>query len=235
MSNKIAVIFDMDGVLVDSVNLNWRAINNVLSKFSIHLENENITQYLGKTLYDQMEQLNEAYGLNLLFDNFQADVTSAKSALFSSLPAKPGVLGLVKSLQDAGVPYIVATSATNVIAQERLRSARLLKYFPSLITAEHVIKHKPHPDVYIKAASELGVKSRNCVVFEDAPAGVQAAKKASMKCIAIKSPFASTEQLEQANLVVDSLINVDLQMIQRIANSEEASKKDIRTPLYEEL
>jgi beta-phosphoglucomutase-like phosphatase (HAD superfamily) len=119
-------------------------------------------------------------------------------------------------LQGVGVPYIVATSSTTTLANERLELAGLLDYFPQLVTADHVTKHKPDPAVYLEAAKDLGMQPKQCLVFEDAPAGVQAAKAAGMKCIAISSPYVDVQQLEQADMVVKSMKEVDMHTIQAL-------------------
>jgi HAD superfamily hydrolase (TIGR01549 family) len=216
MSKNIAVIFDMDGVLVDSVALNWRAINQALAPHEARVDDDHIAHYLGKTLRDQMVQLNKEYSLTLEFDSFEAAVVKAKVELFASLDAKEGAKPLVDMLQGVGVPYIVATSSTTTLANERLELAGLLDYFPQLVTADHVTKHKPDPAVYLEAAKDLGMQPKQCLVFEDAPAGVQAAKAAGMKCIAISSPYVDVQQLEQADMVVKSMKEVDMHTIQAL-------------------
>jgi HAD superfamily hydrolase (TIGR01549 family) len=216
MSKNIAVIFDMDGVLVDSVALNWRAINQALAPHEARVDDDHIAHYLGKTLRDQMVQLNKEYSLTLEFDSFEAAVVKAKVELSASLDAKEGAKPLVDMLQGVGVPYIVATSSTTTLANERLELAGLLDYFPQLVTADHVTKHKPDPAVYLEAAKDLGMQPKQCLVFEDAPAGVQAAKAAGMKCIAISSPYVDVQQLEQADMVVKSMKEVDMHTIQAL-------------------
>lgn len=220
MSTKsLAVIFDMDGVLVDSVALNWRAINQALAPYDVHVDDDHIAHYLGKTLRDQLAQLNKEYDLTLEFDTFEAAVVAAKFALFATLDAKEGVTQLVDMLRRAAVPYIVATSSTTSLAKERLGLAGLLDYFPRLITADHVTKHKPDPAVYLEAAKALSVEPKRCIVFEDAPAGLRAAKAAGMKCIAVSSPYVDVKQLEQADMVVTSLNAVDTGTIQALLDT----------------
>lgn len=216
MPNSLAVIFDMDGVLIDSVALNWRAINQALAPYNVQVDDNRIAYYLGKTLRDQVAQLNDEYRLTLEFGEFAAAVVKAKAALFATLAAKEGVAPLVEALRGAGIPYIVATSSTTLLAKERLGLAGLLHYFPELVTADHVTKHKPDPAVYLKAATTLGVDRGQCLVFEDAPAGVQAAKAAGMKCIAISSPYVDVNQLKAADMVVSSLKEVDMRTVQSV-------------------
>jgi len=214
--NKIAVIFDMDGVLVDSVALNWRAINQALAPYNIKVEDDHIANYLGKTLLDQAKQLKNEYHLELSYDGFEAAVIEAKLEIFKTLAAKEGVVEFVELLKAKGIPYAVATSSTSALAKERLELAGLLNQFTTLITADHVTKHKPDPAVYLEAARVLNVEPGYCVVFEDAPAGVQAAKAAGMACIAISSPYVDVGQLSTANLVVSSLRAVTLSTLESL-------------------
>lgn len=214
--NKMAVIFDMDGVLVDSVALNWRAINQALAPYGIQVEDDHIANYLGKTLVDQAKQLKDEYHLELSYDEFEAAVIEAKLELFKTLSAKEGVAEFVQLLNANNVPYAVATSSTTALAKERLELAGLLNQFSTLITADHVTKHKPDPAVYVEAARTLNVAPRYCVVFEDAPAGVQAAKAAGMACVAISSPYVDVSQLSAADIVVPSFHAVTLSTLESL-------------------
>jgi HAD superfamily hydrolase (TIGR01509 family) len=215
MNNK-AVIFDMDGVLIDSVALNWQAINQVLAAYKVRIDDDQIVHYLGKTLRDQLAQLNNTYRLTLSFNEFETALRKAKVSLFDSLKPKEGVIQLLDNLSEATIPFAVATSSTTLLAKERLATAGLLNYFKILITADQVEQHKPDPAVYLKTAKILKIDPAQCVVFEDAPAGVQAAKAANMTCIAVSSPFAKAEHLQSADIVISSLKEVTIPMIDKV-------------------
>jgi pseudouridine-5'-monophosphatase len=215
-SDGIAAIFDMDGVLVDSVGLNWRAMNQVLAPYGVTISNDEVAHYLGKTLKDQVEQLNDEHDLNLKYEAFETTMGQIKAALFAELRPKDGVEELLGNLQVAQIPLAVATSMPRELTLHRLETAGLMTFFDTLVTADDVIAHKPSPEVYQKAAASLGVHVSICVVFEDAPAGIAAAKAAGMRCIAVRTPYASLDRLQDADLIVPSMQSISLQTVRSL-------------------
>lgn len=96
------------------------------------------------------------------------------------------------------------------------RKSRFNVLFSTIITADDVAKHKPAPDVYLQAADKLGVSFKDCIVFEDAPSGIKAAKNAGMKYIAVRTPYVDLSYLTEADLIVESLALVDMRVIDHI-------------------
>jgi HAD superfamily hydrolase (TIGR01509 family) len=209
----IAAIFDMDGVLVDSVGLNWQAMNQALAPYKVTVGDAEIARYLGRTLEDQVTQLNSDYHLNLDYKEFEATTNQIKTELFTELRPKEGVRKLLDILRGARVPMAVATSMPRVLTLHRLATIDILTYFDVVVTAEDVTAHKPNPEVYQRAATLLGIDASQCVAFEDAPAGNRAAKAARMRCIAIATPYVLRDQLEEADLITASIGTVDLRTI----------------------
>lgn len=101
---------------------------------------------------------------------------------------------------------------------ERLKTANLLQFFNHVITADDVSAHKPEPEVYLKASAILKVNPSQCVVFEDAPAGVSSAKAAGMYCIAVESPYVPNDLLSHADHVIKSLKGMNMPAIQSVFN-----------------
>lgn len=213
---NMAAIFDMDGVLFDSVVLNWRAINRVLEPYGAHVADDEIKRYLGRTLRDQVTILNETYGLALDYDSFNAATQTIKDRLFALLAPKEGVRKLLKALKSGSIPTAVATSMPRELTEQRLRNARILDCFDSLVTEHDVTKHKPDPEVFIKAAEALNTGVSRCIVFEDAPTGVAAAKAAGMKCIAVQTSYVAWQDLSDADLQVSSLTEVTVSQLAQL-------------------
>jgi HAD superfamily hydrolase (TIGR01509 family) len=208
-----AVIFDMDGVLVDTVSLNWRAINQTLEPYGIHVNDEELYRYVGRPLKDQLAQLSQEYGVELDYDYIESNSTQIKKELMKNLAPKPGVVELLEKLKENHIPIAVATSNSREVTIERLTTSGILHYFDILVTEDDVTRHKPDPEVFEKAAQEMGVLSVNCLVFEDAPSGLVAAKSANMKCIAVETPFVRAEDIQMADKIVSSLVQVDVSVI----------------------
>jgi len=213
------VIFDMDGVLIDSVSLNWQAMNIVLGHYDVQVDNQAIAKYVGKSLRDQVRELSSDYGLTLEYEPFESETSAIKKELFADVQPKEGVLHLLQELQTNKVPLAVATTSPRALTIERLTAARILDYFDALITENDVTKHKPDPEVYIAAATALTMPAKSCIVIEDAPSGIRAAKAAGMLCIAIKTDIVPNEQLRAADLAVNSLATLTFAQIRSLLHS----------------
>ncbi|HYH75436.1 MAG TPA: HAD family phosphatase, partial [Candidatus Saccharimonadales bacterium] len=205
---KFAVIFDMDGVLIDSVALNWQAYNQVLGREGLHVSADQMHQYVGMALEDQVRLFQKNLGFTMDAATFDAETAVIKESLFKAITPKPGVLDLLIALQQEGVPRAVATSTDRDTMQRRLHAAGIYDYFDDFVTEENVTAHKPHPEVYLAAAARLGCQPIQCTVIEDAPAGLQAAKAAGMACVVVATPYVPKEYVDQADLLVPSLETV---------------------------
>ncbi|MBP7807541.1 HAD family phosphatase [Candidatus Saccharibacteria bacterium] len=217
MSNDTtAVIFDMDGVLVDSVPYNWQAVNEVLARYGIHIADQDLRKYIGRSFRSILNELSADNGLSLEYDEINPAITEIKQKLMANLPPKEGVVELLELLQANSIPFAVATSSAQAEAERKLSTAGILDYFRVVITEEDVSTHKPNPAVYLKAAQLLGVSPERCVVFEDSPAGIQAANQAGTKCIAIKTPYTNADDLSEATVSVTSLADVTIKFIKSL-------------------
>ncbi len=205
----------MDGVLVDSVKLNWQAMNAVLAEYGKHIADKDIKTYLGRSLIDQVAQFNSDFGLQLSYTDFEKATSAIKAKLFAELEVKAGVKELLKAIHAKHFPIALATSMPRHLTKVRLETVGILKYFDPLVTEEDVAAHKPAPDIYLKAAESLKVSPGACIVFEDAPAGITSAKSAGMMCVAVETPYVPPEELAQADVVVKSLSEVDVDSLLR--------------------
>jgi beta-phosphoglucomutase len=215
-SPPFAVIFDMDGVLIDSVELNWQAHNEVLAQYGVHVNVDQLDGYVGRALGDQVAELNRNYGLDIDTAEFESAIVPIENRLQAHIKPKPGVLGLIKELTERGVPIAVGTSSPREIALKRLQTAGLVAHFDTIVTRNEVERHKPDPSVYLYAAKALGVEPRNCIVIEDAPAGLAAAHNAAMKCCMVKVPYVSAVDRREADLVVSTLAEVKPDELERL-------------------
>lgn len=213
---NIAVIFDMDGVLIDSVKYNWQALNEVLGEYGVHVSDEHLPKYIGRPLTSQLQQLSDENKVELNYDTINERATAIKQVLFENIEPKEGVLQLLELLKEKATPIAIATSNSRDTTIQRLTAAGIISYFDKIVTESDVTEHKPNPAVYLEAARQLDVSPLDCVVFEDAPAGVQSAKNAKMTCIAVQTPFANTDDLKLADAIVSSLANVNVDYIKDV-------------------
>lgn len=212
MSN-FAVIFDMDGVLIDSVKYHWQAMNQVLAKYNIHIEDSQLRNYIGQSVIHQLNQISEKFQTPLDVDQIVEDLKPIKEELQKGIQPKEGVVQLIDLLHENNVPIAIGTSSTTVDTKRKLTDAGIFHRFETLVTHDDVTKHKPDPTVYLTAAEKLEMQPSQCVVIEDAPSGIEAAKRADMKCIAVLAPYTSEDDLKDADSIVHSLKDVDIQLI----------------------
>jgi beta-phosphoglucomutase len=191
-----AVIFDMDGVLVDSGAHHRAAWRALLAELAVPEPEEFWRRTIGRPSEEAVPLLlgraMPPAEARRLARRKQEHYTRAAQA---GLPAVPGAPAFVRALVQQGVPRGVATSARRIDADRLLAALALRELFDVVVTAEDVRLGKPDPEVYLRAAAGLGVEPAACVVFEDAPVGIRAARAAGMRAIGIAGSSAAEELL----------------------------------------
>jgi HAD superfamily hydrolase (TIGR01509 family) len=218
-----ALIFDVDGVVADTEVLNARA--SVLMFAELHgviVQPEDFRPFVGTGDERYVEGVAEQYGVTI---DTQAAVDRRAENFFKllhnePLPAAPGVLELVTAArEDPEARLAIATSGQKAKQFPVITGTGLnLEWFDAVITGDDVDRKKPDPQIYLRTAERLGLPPAACVVFEDAPAGVVAAKRAGMACVAVTTSV-TREELAGANLIVDSLAEVGLEDVKALAGA----------------
>jgi HAD superfamily hydrolase (TIGR01509 family) len=202
-----AVIFDMDGVIVASEPYSVQALSDILRTYGIVPTVEDLQRSYGRRIRDDLADYFARYAVT-------ADLDSAiahKHARYYHLAAghlKPfaGVFPLLRRLRRHGYRLALASSGDRIKVAFGIQALGLNGIFATVVSGDDVAQSKPHPEIYLLAAQRLGVMPQACVAIEDAPAGVEAATQAGMRCIAVTNSVPS-EQLQKADLIVDSLEN----------------------------
>ena len=209
-----AAIFDMDGVLIDTVLLHWKAYNELLMEwYGVSMPTDELYQIVGMSLAEQIPILNEKLSITIDADAFILEANGRKERAMSALAPKPGVAELLRILRAEGIRLGVGTSTSEEVARQRLESIAIEDYFDTIVGEERVKLHKPDPEVYLTVAKQLGVAPRRCVVFEDAPSGLSAAIGAGMKTVAIQSSYVPRPMLAKANSIIETLEDITVKRI----------------------
>lgn len=211
-----AVIFDMDGVLIDSVRFHWQAMNQVLANYNIHVEDDQLRNYIGQSVIHQLNQISEKFQTPLDIDLIIEELKPIKEELQKGIQPKEGVKRLIELLHENSIPIAIGTSSTTADTKRKLTDAGIFHNFETLVTHDDVTKHKPDPTVYLTAAEKLHMPPSQCIVIEDAPSGIEAAKRAGMKCVAVLAPYTSEEDLRKADVVVHSLLDVNMELLSEL-------------------
>jgi HAD superfamily hydrolase (TIGR01509 family) len=200
-----AVIFDMDGVIVDSEPYSMRALIDVLRQYGIDPTEAEIRRSYGRRIRDDFADYFSRYGVTAHLET----AIARKEARYYHLAAGhlkpfPGVMRLLKRLRARGHGLALASSGDRVKVAFGMQALSLDGTFEAVVCGNDVTRSKPDPEIYLLAAQRLKVPPAACVAIEDAPAGVEAAKRAGMRCIAVTNSVAR-EQLQPADLIVASL------------------------------
>jgi HAD superfamily hydrolase (TIGR01509 family) len=206
-----AVIFDMDGVLVDSEPLINAAAIAMFREKGLLVQPEDFLPFVGAGEDRYIGGVAEKY-------HFPLDVPEAKRRTYeiyldlvpSRLQAFPGAVEFVHACRDAGLLIAVASSADRIKVNANLQKMGLPREFwDAVVWAEDVENKKPAPDIFLSAAKKLGVRPSDCVVIEDAVNGVQAAHAAGMMCIAVAQTFPA-DRLQDADLIREKISDIQV-------------------------
>lgn len=215
-----AVIFDFDGVITDSEILHFRAFNSVLAGYGFELtKQEYYGKYLGLSDTDCYQSLIDEGRLKI--DPSQInELVRQKTKVFEELALTEGsiidgVREFLETLSHSGVPLAICSGALRAEIELILEQARLRDCFDAIVSAEEVERGKPHPDGFLLALKKLNdrgfgpIAPAHCAVVEDSGWGLQAARNAGMRTVAVTNTYGA-EQLKTADKVVDRLDELTL-------------------------
>ena len=208
-----AVLFDMDGVIVDSEPLWSEAEKRFLARRNLAYSASLKTVMMGRDARGAVGFLIQHYGLAESPGELIGERNQLIAELFREhLKAMPGALELVSSVIAAGIVTGLVSSSPRPLMELALGKLDATRLFALTLSGDQVNRGKPAPDIYITAAEKLGVKPEHCLVIEDAPHGVTAAKLAGMSCLAI-STSAGAAELAMADKVVSGFEEVNVQLL----------------------
>ncbi len=205
-----AVIFDMDGVIIDSEPLHYESDLLTLKHFGIEISPEALNQYVGVSNRVMWEDLKEKYNLAASVDQLLEKQSCTKQHLIGSKKLEPitGIPGLLEEIKNAGVKIGLASSSDRSFIEMILNSLGIIGFFEVIVSGDEIKKSKPEPDIFLKAAEELKVNPNDCLVIEDSQHGVKAAGLAGMQCIGFQNPNSGTHDLSLADVVVTSITEI---------------------------
>ncbi len=215
-----AVIFDLDGVMVDTAPYHFQAWQRALVEFGLEMTEEQFRSTFGMR---NQEIIRTLFGRHFTPEQVE-EIGRRKDAIYRELVYKhvtpmPGLLRLIQDLKAKRFRIAVATSTSRANASLILKTLKLEHEITALVTEEDVENGKPDPEIFLKAAEKCLAQPENCIVIEDSPAGIQAAKAAGMKVIALTTTRPA-EELKEADLVVETLMMLTPEILESLLETE---------------
>ncbi|MGC4019763.1 MAG: HAD family phosphatase [Muricomes sp.] len=202
LENKKAVIFDLDGSLVDSMWI-WPEVDiQYMRKYNLRAP-ENFQKAIEGMSYTETAQyfLDTFPSLRTTLDDVRREWMEMTMGLYQTkVPLKPGAREFLERMRSMGILMGIATSNARELVDATLKSLCIREYFTSVRTSCEVAAGKPAPDVYLKVAEDLRVSPKSCLVFEDVPKGIEAGKNAGMTVCAVDDEFSKPDEIEKKKL-----------------------------------
>ncbi|WP_349764181.1 HAD family phosphatase [Fusobacterium sp. SYSU M8D902] len=182
------VIFDMDGVILDServANLAWFQVSE---KYDLGLNIEKLKEIKGGTAVRTLEVLSKQVGKTLA-EKIMEEKKEIQMSIIkkeNGIKLKEGVVELLKYIKEKGLKCIVATSTTKERAEKQLKETGVYSYFDNLVYGDEIKNGKPDPEIFLKACEKIGVSPIEAVVIEDSVLGATAANRAGIKCFVVE-------------------------------------------------
>ncbi len=213
-----AVIWDMDGVIIDSAPYHFKAWQEVFQKRGVTFTEEDFKRNFGQRndtiISNVLGQGLSTSQIDTIADEKERDF---RQKVRQHVKPLPGAIELIKSLKEHGFKLALASSAPTKNIRLVTQGLGIKNCFHAIVSGREVTEGKPSPQGFLLAAKKLGVAPENCIVVEDAVAGVTAAKRAGMYCLAITNTHPRVS-LNEADIIIDTLESVTMNDLERLLN-----------------
>ncbi|MCI7740317.1 MAG: HAD family phosphatase [Clostridiales bacterium] len=223
------IIFDMDGVLINTEPLHYRVWKKTFQQKGLEIEYENYKGCIGSTVGYLLDLIQKHYGVDFHDDLELVPLqrkNKAEMIAKEGFPKIPGVPQMLERVHEGGFLMAVASSSPEVYINQVIEMLGVKDYFQVLCSGENVKNPKPAPDVFLKAAKELGLSVDECLVIEDSTNGCRAAKAAGMVCLGYDNPDSGDQDLSIADGVIDDYEKLDAGFLQGIYDMSCKSKQN---------
>ena len=214
------VIFDMDGVIVDTEPVHRYAYFQHFDELDIVITEEMFTSFTGNSTRNVFQRIKELFNL----EHDVEDLIQRKRAIFNDafdykedLELLDGVEKLIKDLHQNGIQLILASSASKVTIERVFKRFGLHPYFTHIVSGEDFPKSKPHPAIFEHAASFSIASKENCIVIEDSTNGVKAAKAAGIYCVGYNSIHSKLQDLSEADKIINHFEELTFNKVSELA------------------
>jgi beta-phosphoglucomutase family hydrolase len=202
---KKAVIFDMDGVLIDSEPIYIQSNREYFKELGLDISMERHLTYVGICARKMWHEIRDTFGLQ---ESVEELLNKEKETLYklvsemNSLPTIPGIYKLLSELQKKQIKMAVASSSPRAMIDLVLRKLEMENYFEAIVCGDDISNGKPAPDIFLQAAERINTAPGECVVIEDSTHGVAGALDAGMTCVGFANPNSGNQDLSRADTIL---------------------------------
>ena len=208
-TGDFAVLFDMDGVLLDTERLKARAHTEALRSFGGDLPPQAYAEFMGRSQREAQEGFAAAAGVLVDHDAYHAEFSRLYADMLSrGVPTMPGALDLLATLRSAGVRLALVTSSLRWMLDRVLSGVAMAPLFEAVVCADDVAHEKPAPDAYLAALRQLALPAGSAIVVEDTEVGVAAGNAAGCRVIAVRHEFNVRHDFSAAVRTIDGFVPV---------------------------
>lgn len=213
-----AIIFDMDGVIIDSEPQHARAALQVFLRHGANVDISYPKSFIGSSTEKMAEDAVKSLGITISKDELLQELNKEKKAILKTegYVVLPGVIELIKHLYQKGVKLAIASSSNPSEIEHVVKTLGIKKYFSKLVSSVHVEHPKPAPDCFTLALKELGVNAKETMIVEDSCYGVEAAKAAGITCVGYVNPNSNNQDLSAADVLLESFENIDYRFFKNV-------------------
>lgn len=214
-----AVLFDMDGVIVDTEPLHSKAYYLMFKAVNIEVSDELYASFTGQSTISICRKLCTHFKLSETPETLVVFKRKFFKQIFETdedLHLIDGVLDLIKDYQNNGLTLVLASSASMTTINNVFERFNLNQYFIAKLSGADLKDSKPHPEIFIKAAEASGYQKQECFVIEDSTNGIKASKAAGIYCVGFKSPHSKNQDYSKADLVISDFSEIKYSKVSQL-------------------
>ncbi len=211
-----AIIFDMDGVIIDSEPLHFELERELLEEFGGKVSKEEHETFVGTTDYHMWDTFKNKFDLEPSIEEFIEMKKKKFVQNIHRVKLIENFHGFLVKVHEEGYAVALASSNNKKAVDSIIENFGLDKYFKVAISGEDVTNGKPNPEIFLKAANKINAEPYECLVIEDSTNGVIAAKAAGMKCVGLKNPSSGNQDLSKADLVIENFNELNIDTMKRL-------------------